>query len=355
MSRSGRIFALCTALAVALTTQVGERASAQAPASVAASTIAGTIVERDGGLPVSGATIAVFAAGGGKIATATTDRSGQFTVPIPRPGLYYVQISATGFDTVRTEDIAVVPGSTSTIRSVDPTRDDIDGGLREIGRVSSNATGNGTLATSTTINQTVASSLVQKEGYIRIGDALGTLPGVNVNASSPSIGDDVSVSFRGYSDSETQTLLDGHPIGPQGASTGHYSFQVSPSYAIGNTVATYGSGALGLYGTDAIGGTVDQQTIVPTRGKHFEFTQGIGYEGRRFTDLQATGTVLDDKLGYAVVHAVDGSYGLFPYTESYPTGPLHEHELQQFFANEQRPHQKLLSRRARTTCCVTIS
>jgi hypothetical protein len=40
--------------------------------------------------------------------------------------------------------------------------------------------------------------------------------------------------------------------------------------------------------------------------------QGVGYEGRRFTRLQTTGTVANEKLGYAIVHAVDGTTGPYP-------------------------------------------
>ena len=312
MSFISRVSAFAATLVFMFAWFAGAPVSAQtasAPATVAA--ITGTIVDRDGGLPVSGATLTLRKSTGEEVAKATTNTSGVFTFPIDAAGVYYVVIAAPGYTTVRTEDIPVVPGSTSTIRSAIARATTSTSNLREIGRVSTKLSSNGALATATTINQTVSSDLVQKEGYIRIGDALGTLPGINAS-TSPSVGDDLSVAFRGYSDSETETLLDGHPIGPQGASTGHYSFQVSPSYAIGNTVATYGSGALGLYGTDAIGGTIDQQTIVPTKENHLELTEGIGYEGRRFTDIQATGTVLNDRLGYALVHAVDGSYGLFP-------------------------------------------
>jgi len=316
MSLYGRITAFAITLAFLCSAQIVSPLLAETPAAAnaAGGTIVATIVDRGAGTSISGADVTLFSAAGEKVSAGKTDRNGAFTFPIATAGIYYVQISAVGYQTVRTDDIATASGQTSTIRSAivrASTSSSID--MREIGRVTaSRLSGNGSLATATTINQSISSELVQREGYVRIGDALDALPGVNLTGLSSSIGDGLFIDIRGFGSAETSTLVDGHPIGPQGAVSGGYDFQNSPSYAIGNTQVTYGSGALGLYGTSSIGGTVDLQTITPTRKPELLLEQGVGYEGRRFTRIQATGTVANEKLGYAFVHAVDGTTGPYP-------------------------------------------
>lgn len=312
MPTFGRLTALALALVFFFSALLVSPTVAQTTASAA--TISGNIVDRAGGTGVSGATLTLFDGANEKIATATTDRSGNFSIAVPKAGIYYVQISEIGYQTVRTDDIAVVAGGTSSVRAVITRANTTNSGdLREIGRVAVTRTsGNGALLTSTTINQSVTTELLKREGYARIGEGLDALNGVNLTGLSSSVGDSLGIDIRGFGSAETSTLVDGHPIGPLGAVSGGFDYQDSPFYAIGNTQVTYGSGALGLYGTSSIGGTVDLQTVVPTRENELTLSQGVGYEGRRFTSIEATGTVLDEKLGFALVHAVDGTTGPYP-------------------------------------------
>lgn len=313
MSRFGRLTAFVLTLTFLFSAQIVAPTLAETPAAANATggTIVGTIVDRAAGTSVPGADVTLFRANGEKVASVKTDQAGTFTIPVTTAGIYYIQIASIGYATVRTDDIATVAGQTSTIRSaIERAKSSSGSDLREIGRVSaSRLSSNGSLATATTINQSVTSELLQREGYVRVGDALGTLPGVNLTGLSSSVGDSLGIDIRGFGSAETSTLIDGHPMGPQGAVSGGFDFQDSPSYAIGNTQITYGSGALGLYGTDSIGGTVDMQTVTPTRKPELYLQQGVGYQSRAFTRIQATGTVLNDKLGYAVVHAIDGIAG----------------------------------------------
>lgn len=268
--------------------------------------ITGILVDQAGGVPVSHATVRLYVADK-RVAEVQTDANGRFSFSSVPAGIYHIEIRAEGYQGLRGDDVSIVPGAaTTTFRAVLQRASTSSGGLQEIGRVSASS-GRNSISTSTTISQTVSGDVIAKEGFNRIGDALNTLPGLNTTGISSSIGDDLNVDFRGFGSSETQTLLDGHPIGPFGPGSGGFSFQVSPGYAIGETRVTYGSGALGLYGTDSIGGTVDLQSLSPTRTAQFALTQGFGNLGRKFTSLQATGTV--GRVGYALVHAVDGSYG----------------------------------------------
>ena len=267
--------------------------------------VSGILVDSAGGVPIAGASVTLLQ-GTSQIATTTSDANGDFSFANQAAGIYSVLVRAQGYSAVRNSELVVTPGATTQFRAVLDRASTTGTDIREIGRVSA-ASGRGNLSTSTTITQSLSSDLIQAQGYNRIGDALGTLPGLNLNGLSSSVGDDLSVNIRGFGTSETSTLIDGHPIGATGPGSGGFSFQDSPSFAIGRTVVTVGSGALGLYGTDAIGGTIDMQTIEPTQKPHFTVTQGFGNFGKSFTDLQATGTA--DKLGYAFVHAVQGTYG----------------------------------------------
>ena len=306
MSVLSRMAGLLCAFSLLATLAVPDVALAQAaPAAPATSTISGSLVDQAGGVPVSNATVTLFQ-NGRQIVATKSDANGGFQFQNQPAGVYTVEVRAEGYGGVRSSDLVASPGSTTQFRAVLQRASTSSGQLTEIGRVSA-AQGRNQLSTATTISQTLPSALVINQGYNRIGDALGVLPGVNLSGLSSSIGDDLSVNIRGFGTSETQTLIDGHPVGPFGPGSGGFSFQDSPAFAIGQTVVTVGSGALGLYGTDSIGGTVDQQTLEPTRDPHFFIQQGFGNFGKSYTDLQATGTF--GKVGFALVHAVEGTYG----------------------------------------------
>lgn len=291
-----------------------------------AATVAGVVLDRDTGLAVGGATVALFA-NGSKAATVTTDSHGRFWFANEPAGSYFVEIAATGFTAAQSETIFVVPGSTSINATVAITRAQTSLQPRQIARVQ--VGGRGELQTSTTIHNDISGTLLRQENYVRVGDALNTLPGVNLSAQSSAVGDDIYVNLRGVGATETATLLDGHPIGPVGVAPGTFfngaptafDFQDTPNYALRNVQAVFGNGALGLYGTDSIGGAIDLQTLEPTKRMEAEVTQGIGNYGKAVTSLQLSGSALrKDKLGYVLLHAVQGTYGNFAPQQIAQTG-----------------------------------
>lgn len=298
-----RIASLLCAFSL-IATIAGQPAAAlgQTPST---SSITGSLVDQAGGVPISSAQVTLFQ-GTTQIATTTSDANGNFAFDNEPSGIYAVEVHAEGYGPIRSSDLNAIAGSTTQFRAVLQRATTSNGELKEIGRISASA-GRDQLSTATTVTQTLSNNLVQNEGYVRIGDALQTLPGLNLSGVSSSVGDDLSINIRGLGTSETSTLIDGHPVGPTGPGSSGFSFQDSPSFAFARTVVTYGSGALGLYGTDSIGGTIDMQTIDPTAKPQFKISQGFGNDGKAFTDLQATGTT--GNLGYAFVHAVQGTYG----------------------------------------------
>lgn len=272
--------------------------------------VVGSIVDQQGSLPVANATVELDQ-GTTKLATTRSSASGRYSFPAKNPGIYSIVITAQGFNSARIDELVIVGNEGSLVVNTTLVRSQVSSGsLREIGRVSTNS--QNSLQASTVISRQLDTERLLRENYVRIGDALNTVPGVNLRGQSSALGDDLFVDIRGLKPSETQTLLDGHPIGPIGAFAfgGGFNYQDSPFYALGDVKVTFGSGALGLYGTDSIGGTVDWQTLNPTEKPQWLVRQGFGNQGKTLTDFQGSGTA--GRLGYVLVHAVQGTYGDFP-------------------------------------------
>ena len=263
--------------------------------------ITGRVLDASGGLPVSGATVSLQH--GNTVVTSTqTDSNGEFTFTGETPGVYIVVARATGYDSSESGDIYVVPNEVEATVPIVVSR--AASGLRTIGSV--RVVSNNSLQQTATIDQHIDAGIVTSQGYMRSGDALSTLPFVNGGTSS-SLGDDLSLSIRGYDPTETATLLDGHPIGPIGAFGQGYDHQLSPFWGLSGLDVVYGSGATGLYGAPTVAGSIDFQTITPTRTPQTTFETGIGSFGKTLEGIQATGTV--GKLGYALAYGAQGTQG----------------------------------------------
>jgi outer membrane receptor protein involved in Fe transport len=267
-----------------------------------------TVIDVSSGLPVPGAAVDLYQ-GQQRSASATTRADGTAEFAGEPAGIYHVDVRAQGYGSGTSDDVAVPPGSANaSIRTVLQRSSLSAVGLREIGRVTSAQRGQG-LQTSSTINADVSTERLVRQNYVRTGDALYVLPGVNLGSQDSAVGDDLSLNIRGIGSSETQVLLDGHPVGPFGAGGGSYNLQLSPIFALRNVEVIYGTGAQGIYGVDAIGGAVDLQLLNPTRTPQAQFIQGAGNQGKLETGVQATGTL--NRLGYALESSTSGTYGQF--------------------------------------------
>ncbi len=283
----------------------------------ATGSVQGVIVDQVNGLPIAGAAISLFQ-GDNVVASAKTNAQGVFKLDSVTPGLYTITIAATGYLTSRSQSFAVLANATAGVNLAvsRATQQQETGQLRTIGTVSASTTGS--LASTTNITNTVDPVLVQKENYIGFGLALARLPGVNSTGLSSSVSDDQSLDIRGLGSSETATLLDGHPVGPQGVYPANgggsfpssFNFADSPIFGLSKVTVTFGSGATGLYGVDAIGGTIDIQTMNPTLKPTANFWQAVGDQGRLQTAFDATGTA--GRFSYAVAAGTEGTYGMFP-------------------------------------------
>jgi outer membrane receptor for ferrienterochelin and colicin len=264
-------------------------------------TITGRVLAVSGGLPVPDAKVELEH-GTAIVASAKAAADGSFSFADQQPGVYNIRVSASGYQTAISDDVIVLANE-STV-NVQMAIQQLATGMRTIAteRVSTHAA----LQTSATMSDHLDGSVLQSQNYMRAGEAIATLPFANGSTSS-SLGDDYSISIRGYDPSETATLLDGHPIGPIGAFGGGYDMQMSPFWGISGVDVVYGSGATGLYGVSTIAGAIDFKTLSPTREFHSDVIQGIGNDGRAMTGASATGSF--NKLGYAFAYGVQGTSG----------------------------------------------
>lgn len=280
-------------------------------AQTTGATIRGTLLDQQGNLGIQGATITLYRSGV-RVDQTRTDGSGTFTFSNEPAGTYDVTVSATGYGSARSSDVVVGANDASASLSLVLTRSSVGGNLHEIGSVSTSANNAAALQTTATVTRRVDTQVIQDENYSRLSNALEGIAGVNLRNKNTTVGDDSTIDIRGLKPSETQTLLDGHPIGPIGVepgTTATFNYQDSPLFALQSTQVTFGAGALNLYGTSTTGGTVDMQTWDPTPTNQFFFQQGFGDQGKSYTNLRATGTL--GKLGFAVVNAVEGTHGPF--------------------------------------------
>ena len=291
------MFRICAALLLAWSF-VCSPALAQAPPGP--STVSGRILETSAGLPVVGAKVELRQ-GNRIIASTTTTADGTFSLANVPHGDYSVLVSASGYQSALIQSLPVLAGQSSAFQTA---LNHVTAGLKEIAVVSTSS--HAALQTSATINNSISPSLLQDQNYIRAGDALGTLPFVTAGTSS-SLGDDETLSIRGFDPTETATLLDGHPIGPIGAQGQGFDYQLAQFWGYSDINVIYGSGATGLYGVPTIAGAVNFETLNPTPTDHFTVTQGYGDLGKAMTGLSATGTA--GRLGYALAYGVQGTDG----------------------------------------------
>jgi hypothetical protein len=281
-------------------------------AAAAQATISGALLDQSSNTPIVGASI-VAQQGTQRVGGTTSDATGQFHLVVPGPGIYTLVVSAAGYVTAHSSDVVIPPGGSEVTANLALAHGTSSGsGPTSIGSVST-STQRTALQTSVTVSRSIDPQTIAGENFMRVGNALQQIPGVNLRNQNTTVSDDMYIDLRGLKPSEAQTLLDGHPIGPIGVlpgTSGQFNFQDSPLFALRNVQVTFGAGALGLYGTDSTGGTIDMQTIDPTPQQHFDLQQGFGTQGHQLTNLKATGT--EGKLGYALVYGVDGTSGGFP-------------------------------------------
>jgi len=285
--------------AVASPTTVAQAAATQ-------STISGHVTDTQGN-PVAGAAISIE--GGGKTYTTVSGSDGSFSQSVPA-GLYTVTVSHGGFQAAQ-NDVATTGGGTfnADVR-LQPTSFE---SLQTIGRTTTRAT-NGARSTfnATPASQDVITNQVfQDNASLQMRNELNQTPGIisalppAVNPASP--GAITFPNIRGTLSFETAALIDGHPLAV--SDFGDFVTTFLNPAVFGSVEIIKGPGAAAPEIQRAIGGTVNFRTLSPTAKPAGDFTYGVDSFGGSYTTLRFTDTLLNGRLGVAVVYAVDGTPG----------------------------------------------
>jgi hypothetical protein len=267
--------------------------------------IAGDVSARPDGRPLARAVVTLARAGGERIATATSDARGAFAFAKPTDGAYRIDAAARGFRSTMLDVVVAGDGDVRVRIALPPEHPEIGRVIVHAGRVDASA------------DRAVSAATIASAGALRTTDALATLSGVTVLGDAASPGGDAYASVRGLRPGESETLLDGHPIGPLGVepdapdadgTIAGFNFQDAPYFALRDVDVTFGA-ASDRGATGALGGTIDLRTLEPTRQPDVSLEQGFGNQGRALTAVRATGT--SGNVGYAFVSGVIGTYGAF--------------------------------------------
>ncbi|MGC1380257.1 MAG: TonB-dependent receptor [Candidatus Baltobacteraceae bacterium] len=291
------------------------------PPTAPIGSIVGTVIDATTGVAIPDVEVRIV----GTTTQTATDAGGHFkfdSVPI---GRYVISLRKSNYQPAVSEPIAV--GGDTIKATLAMHRG--NGQLHVIAETSTRASDS--LQQSSTFTKTVNTEELERQGILRIADALRTLPGVNngITGDTGTMADDVNLNIRGIGTLETEAALDGHPIGY--GVKGGYNYNLSPVYGLRNTTVMYGS-ASNLAGIDAIGGVINFETLDPTPTFQAAFTQGYGTFQQLSTSFRATGTY--DHLGYALSYGVGYLNGSFrnatfyqpgaAFDQSALSGPVHD-------------------------------
>lgn len=274
-------------------------------AQAATGTVTGTVTS-GAGVPLSGVTITLT---GSQQYTATTDTNGKYSLRVP-VGVYGARAVRGGYQPGTTDDIAVTPTGVNLDVRLQPISFE---SLQVIGRTSVRSPGDAR----TTFNATPASQNIitaqvfQDNASVQLRDELNQTPGIisalppAVNPASP--GAITFPNIRGALSFETAALIDGHPLAV--SDFGDFVTTFLNPAVFGSVELIKGPGAAAPEIQRAIGGTVNFRTLSPTARPAGDITTGIDSFGGSYTTLRFTDTLLNGRLGVALVYAVDGTPG----------------------------------------------
>jgi outer membrane receptor protein involved in Fe transport len=199
----------------------GAAVAADAPAAAKAATsiISGTILDAGTNQPLGGVT--VTAEGRGDRFGTTTASDGTFSLAVP-PGFYDVDANKGGFQASQVTGVAVVLGTTSSVKIALVEAN--SNSLRTISRVTVSRAN--ALNTSTSAVSTVGVAQIQQRDLPNLSDIVPELPGVTLLRTTGATANSFFVVHGG--DVETRVNIDGHPLSV--GTFGNYN----TNYAIGD-------------------------------------------------------------------------------------------------------------------------
>jgi vitamin B12 transporter len=224
--------------------------------------IKGSVADENGG-KISGADVRLRSRTGIQLSTVT-DNNGTFEFQNLRPGQYLIEIQATGFATLASDEILVERGQTKPL----------DLTLKVAGVSESIViTAAGTAQREDEVSKvvsTIDSKQIDEKHELSLWDSLRGVPGVRVQQQG-SPGTVTSIRLRGQRQFDTAVLLDGLRVRDASDIGGSAASITSDLVTVGadRIEILRGSGS-SIYGTNAIGGVVNIVPETPSSGLHFE-------------------------------------------------------------------------------------
>ena len=123
---------------------------------------------------------------------------------------------------------------------------------------------------------------------VSITDALKTVPGVSIATRGP-VGSQSSVFLRGGNSSQTLVLVDGVRINDPSAPNGAFDFGALLTGNIGRVEVLRGPNSI-IWGSQAIGGVINVQSIAPTEAMAVRVGAEYGYADSIKANANLSGT-----------------------------------------------------------------
>jgi outer membrane receptor protein involved in Fe transport len=220
--------------------------------------LSGTVTSRDKGEPVIGATVKLSQEGSKK-AIKATDLDGKFSISAIDPGVYDLQITYLGFDTIRMTGIKILAGSTTDLDPKDLVMHEPENGHFEVTVVSYRSLNQD--------NTQTINSVTGEEFQKMAGRGYNTIV---LNTGGVSQDGGGNISFKGSRPGTSQYIVDGVKVGSGAANLPKSSIS-SVDVISGGLPAEYG---------DFTGGVVS----VTTKGPSANFSGGIEGLTSQFID-----------------------------------------------------------------------
>lgn len=212
--------------------------------------LTGSVADTSGSV-VAGATVNLHQLAGSALLSATSDRSGHYTIDNVAGGEYLVDASSPGLTLIQSIALVIAAGEHKTL--------DIELAVSAMKTAVSV-----TAASEPQAIDSVSKALdvvnvdqVERRGLFAIPDAVRFLPGIRV-ASSGGPGALSTIQSRGLPPEDTAVLIDGFRLRDPTVIKGDASAQIGDLLLIDSpSVEVLRGSASSLYGTNAVAGTVD--------------------------------------------------------------------------------------------------
>jgi vitamin B12 transporter len=212
-----------------------------------------------------------------QIAVATTDANGNYQFENTADGKYFLVFTNSQNQEIKQFAVVKDGRSTTDFPQSSVSRPTL------LGEVSVIASG-GILQADGEISKTVdviGSREIHERNEFSLIDSLRTIPGFRVQQLG-GFGRTANIKSRGLRNQDTAVLIDGVRFRDASAITGDASAFLSDfTFAADNRVEVLRGAGSSLYGTNAVGGTIDFQTPRPQTGFHGGFTGeggGLGFK-----------------------------------------------------------------------------